>query len=426
MAIGSTRSISKKTSSSFATGCGGVFLGLFGLVFGIVGVGVGYWTSGVPLMNVLRAQNWQRAECEITFSQVAVSRGSDSNTSRIDIQYRYTWNDRLFNGKRYDFTVGSDNFNDNWKRSIVDAHKPGQVVPCYVNASDPTQSVINREMRWGYLIGLAFGTPFAMVPVLIFGLMFWATRRAKRQAQAATLTGAPMTLGAPATASAFVTSGSTLSSMSYAATSPFVSGEPVVLKPETSRIGRLIGMIVLCGFWNGLVGVFTYFELTGGFQKSGGGGWFLTLFLIPFQLIGALILWGVFYTALGLFNPKPVLTLSAGSVPIGGSLTLQWKMSRNAGRVKNLKITLTGCEEARYRRGTDTHTDKSTFYEAPIIETSDSMRIQQGMATVTIPANTMHSFEADDNKIIWSLKVKGDITLWPDVDEAFDILVRPR
>jgi hypothetical protein len=95
-------------------------------------------------------------------------------------------------------------------------------------------------------------------------------------------------------------------------------------------------------------------------------------------------------------------------------------------RLNNLKIVLNGREEAHYRRGTNHHTDTHTFYEATILETSESMRIERGMTTVTIPANTMHTFLSSNNKIIWSLKVSGDISVWPDVDETFDILVRPR
>jgi hypothetical protein len=91
-----------------------------------------------------------------------------------------------------------------------------------------------------------------------------------------------------------------------------------------------------------------------------------------------------------------------------------------------LRITLRGIEEVRYRRGTNTYTDTHTFYDVPIIETSDSGRVEAGVATVNIPAETMHSFMASDNKILWKLCVKGDIPRWPDVDTEFPITVRPR
>jgi hypothetical protein len=37
----------------------------------------------------------------------------------------------------------------------------------------------------------------------------------------------------------------------------------------------------------------------------------------------------------------------------------------------------------------------------------------------------MHSFSANNNKIIWTLTVKGEISRWPDVDESFDVTVSP-
>lgn len=412
-----TRSISKQASNSFGTGCGAVMMTLFGLVFGVVGFGMVYGFGIRPAALYFRAQSWQPAQCEITFSQV----DSSGKTSRVNIQYRYVWKDRTYTGKRYDFTFGSDNINDAAKQAAVDANRPGTTVPCFVNASDPTEAVINRGWKWSYLFGLAIGLPFALVPVLIFGVMIYARRSAKRQ-QAGTLvvsTGglAPAAFVNPM----FVGAGS--ASMPTAPTA-FAGGGPVVLKPESTRVGMLFGMIFLCLFWNGIVGVFTFLEFSG--KMKGGAGWFLPLFLIPFQLIGLGLVYAVLRAALMLFNPKPVLTLGSASVPVGGSLTLQWQMQGAAGRLRNLKIVLNGREEARYRRGTDHYTDKHTFFEAPIMETSEPSRIERGMATLTIPANTMHSFMATDNKIIWSLKVTGVINMFPDVDETFDLLVRPR
>ena len=45
--------------------------------------------------------------------------------------------------------------------------------------------------------------------------------------------------------------------------------------------------------------------------------------------------------------------------------------------------------------------------------------------TVTIPADSMHSFEASNNKIIWAVKLHGDIAKWPDVNLEFPITVLP-
>jgi hypothetical protein len=403
------RSISKAGSSNaFGNGCFMVFLAIFGLAFGGMGFLVTYTASIKPLLNLASARNWQPAQCEVLFSQVQSSSSGRNSTSRINIQYRYTWNDRLYNGTHYDFNTGSDNFNNEAKEAVVAAHRPGSTVPCFVNPADPTQSVINRDFRWAYLTGLGFGIPFASVPLLFVALGIYSRRRMMRKQAAGIAANVPLQgtsgMGGSATPIMGVGSG------------------PVVLKPEASRGARLFGMILLCAFWNGIVGVFTYFEVTG---KMHDVGWWISLFLIPFQLIGLALVWGVIRTFLTLFAPKPTLTLSADSVPVGGQLTLQWQMSGAVGRLRSLKIALNAREEATYRRGTTTTTDKHTFYDVSIVEATDTSRIERGMTTVTIPRNAMHSFRADDNKIIWSLRVTGDIGFFPDVDETFDIQVRP-
>jgi hypothetical protein len=398
-----TRSISNTGKSPVSGGCLIVLLVVFGVAFGATGLGVIYGTSVRPLMNVLSARGWQPAQCEVVYSHVDTSSGSgsrSSGTSRINIQYRYVWQDRTYNGARYDFMTGSDNINDDYKTSVVARHQPGQRVLCYVDPNDPSQSVINRDFRWGYLTGLAFGVPFASVPLLLIGFAVYARRAARRKQQS----GVAVT--------------------GVAEPSPAASGGgPLVLKPEMSRLGRLAAMTFFCLVWNGITGLFTFFEFSG---RLADAGWFLMLFLIPFQLIGLGLVWAVVRATLTLLNPKPTLTLSADSVPVGGSLTLQWELHGATGRLRNLTILLIGREEARYRRGTTTTTDRHTFYERPIMEASDTMRIERGMATLAIPRNTMHSFTADDNKIVWSLKVTGEIGFFPDVDETFDILVRPQ
>ena len=95
-------------------------------------------------------------------------------------------------------------------------------------------------------------------------------------------------------------------------------------------------------------------------------------------------------------------------------------------RINELTIKLTGREEARYRRGTKTYTDKNTFCELEVMSTRDGEQMGFGQAMLTVPGDTMHSFRADNNKIIWTVTVHGDIPKWPDVKEEFEITVVPR
>src|SRR5690242_17097520 len=100
-----TRSISTQRSSAFGTGCGIVIVLLFGGVFGFFSILIIYMAGIRPLMQVSSAQSWTQTQCEITYSGIENS----GKTSRVNIQYRYSWNDRTYTGKRYDFNTGSDN-----------------------------------------------------------------------------------------------------------------------------------------------------------------------------------------------------------------------------------------------------------------------------------------------------------------------------
>ena len=67
-----------------------------------------------------------------------------------------------------------------------------------------------------------------------------------------------------------------------------------MLKPKTSPLGKLIGAILICLFWNGIVGLFTSFEITG-FMNGEGWSWFLAVFLLIFQIIGLALIVNVPY-----------------------------------------------------------------------------------------------------------------------------------
>jgi hypothetical protein len=198
---------------------------------------------------------------------------------------------------------------------------------------------------------------------------------------------------------------------------------PVVLKPRHSPIVKFFGAIFIALFWNGIVSVFLV-QVVGGFRR-GDPSWGLTLFMTPFVIVGLGLLGLIVYQFLAMFNPRPTLELSSASIPLGGAAELGWRLSGRTRRVREFVVTLRGTEEATYRRGTDTRTDTNTFYEMELYKTSNAMEIAAGRVGVVLPQETMHSFEADNNKIVWNLDIRGDIRRWPDVKESFKITVVP-
>jgi hypothetical protein len=60
-----------------------------------------------------------------------------------------------------------------------------------------------------------------------------------------------------------------------------------------------------------------------------------------------------------------------------------------------------------------------------LYRTSDLVEIASGQVGLIVPGDTMHSFKADNNRIIWSIEIRGDIKRWPDVKESFEVEVTP-
>jgi hypothetical protein len=126
-----------------------------------------------------------------------------------------------------------------------------------------------------------------------------------------------------------------------------------------------------------------------------------------------------------LFNPTPIVQISSIEVPPGGSMNFGWTMSGRSEAIKHLKIQLEGKEITKYLQGTDVQTDQHIFTLLQVHESSNELEIRQGNVMVNVPKDAIHSFDSGNNKIQWTLKVRGSISRWPDLEEEYEIIVRP-
>lgn len=198
---------------------------------------------------------------------------------------------------------------------------------------------------------------------------------------------------------------------------------PRELRPVMTPWGKFMGMTFVALFWNGIVSVFVFMAVKK--WKEGAPDGCLTAFLVPFVLIGLGLIYGTFRQLLILFNPRVHLTLAPGVLMAGGMAYVQWRLTGRGGGVTRLRIVLEGREEARYRRGTNTYTDRNVFASIPVVDTAQSFEIPAGQARVDVPADTVPSFEAEHNKILWQLKVCCEISHWPDSEDEYKVLVQP-
>ena len=175
--------------------------------------------------------------------------------------------------------------------------------------------------------------------------------------------------------------------------------------------------------WNGVLGFFifdAFRDPVWGFSSI-----FFFLFMIPFVLIGLVLILGVAQSFLGLFNPVFEIAMSTGAITRGKGVDIAWEIKGNQKRIERLRIVAVGTETATYTRGTDTVTDTSHFGLVPIVETTETEEISFGSQTITIPTDAVHTFKDSNNEIFWAIQVRADIPLFPDVFQTHIFRVKP-
>jgi hypothetical protein len=368
-------------------GCAGLFFSIFTLV----GLGISLFFVW-PIVGIVQARGWRETPCTILTSAVKEHSDSDGSTYSVEVTYEYVVNEQTYTSSRYRFMSFSSSGYQG-KKEVVDRLSPGTKTVCYVDRRNPSEAVIERGFTadmWFVLIPLvfvAFGAGGLVVSVLSKG-------KPK----------------SPHERSAMSTSGSA------------PRGAKGELKASTSpgaRLGCAIGIAI---FWNGILSFFVV-DMIRDWSKGSVDGCSV-VFMIPFLLIGLGFFVWVGYAFLALFNPRPTVRMH-GEPALGETVEIEWEVSGNTDRMKSFSIILQGREEATYRRGTSTTTEKSIFESIELVNITRSKEMRRGKAKAAIPPGSMHTFKANSNKFLWHLHVNGDIPRWPDVSEEYEIDVKP-
>lgn len=360
-----------------------------------------------PWYGVLQARSWVATPCTVVSSEVK----ADDDSLKLSVVFKYSVEQKEYQSDTYCFVSMGSNTANRWKRQVVKDHPAGKLTNCFVNPSNPAQAVIERgwvpDMWWGF-----FPIPFVLVGVVALLAAMGVIRLPQSKAAGVWR---PVNRANPMPNPSVETN---------ELDEP--TEGPVTLAPASSPLGNLIGSFFIAAFWNGILSIFVWDAIQRIVQgKLVGWGWFEVVFLTPFVLIGVALIGLVFYTLLALFNPRPTLTIDSAAIPLGETLRLSWNLTGRVNSISLFKISLKGVEHATYRRGTNTTTDSETFAEIPIFETTEMFEMAEGSAEVVVPGDSMHSFDAPNNKVQWTLEVHGDIALWPDVSASFPITVLP-
>jgi hypothetical protein len=352
----------------------------------LIGGGIFFGAILEPAVRAARVWRWQQADCTIDFSRVGAHRGSKGGvTYSIDVLFSYRVSGVNHKSSRYELETASSGGSED-KQAVVDRLKPGARTVCYYDPDRPEWAVLDRSFPSLLFLGL--------FPLFLF--LVGAVALLRRLARAMRPPSPP------------------------AGVMPGLEG-PKPLEAATSKLGRFAGCLGICLFWNSLTGIaVTHVVRT---WLRGDGDVTLTLVVIPFAAVGLVTLGGVFYYFLGLFTPRPRITLSPPAVRLGGSTMVEWRLKGLTAMVRRLRVTVEAAEIVTSGTGKSRTTEKEIFRRIEVLDTRDSIR--EGTARLPIPRDTMHSIEGEDFKIIWEIKVHGEIRFWADVEETYAIEVLP-
>lgn len=315
-----------------------------------------------------------------------------------NVQYRYSISDQTYTSDRRSVDAPMNRVKSGGGFDSVSNLRSGNRVECFVNSSNPNLAVLFRRFPW-YVF-------FSLIPIIFIVIGIAVVRSvfsgSSRGADGPISGLKPTYLNLRNRAK-----GSSLQPMS-------ITPGDFVFRSGKSRSGKVIALLLVSLFWNGIVSVFV-FQLYKSFSI------FLCLFLTPFILIGLLLVFALITAFLALFNPALEMRLRV-PLKVGERTTLNWRIEGKVERIDELLINLEGQEEVTYRRGTDTHTDTRIFEVVEIAKLSKSqLRMATGSSVIDIPASAIPSFSASNNRIKWYIRTRGNIPRWPDIDDEFTV-----
>jgi hypothetical protein len=260
---------------------------------------------------------------------------------------------------------------------VVDAHPPGSTLLVYVNPADPFDSVIVRDMGAILYLGLLpliFTVIGVLVPISVIRQRRWRAH-------------------------------------------PLAPPSAWTLCPAF-RAGRPLGVLAFALFWNGIISVF----VVQCFREWQGGGRpiFLTLFLVPFVLVGAGCVVGFFVELLRLFNPRIILIPPPGPLVPGVPTMIAYRGRGKTDRVTRLTVSLVGNGIAK-EHGDDAK-DSRELHRIVVYEQEQPMLMQQGLFRLTLPPELMGREQDPNNRISWHLEVKGEIPRGLDIVETYRLI----
>lgn len=301
----------------------------------------------------------------------------------------------------------------------------GEEVPAWFDPTDAGVVVLERDYNWSLWL-LTLLLPGALVAFGGAGLARAVRRWGKseeRRAVRSTLAGlveplavqpapAPGHPGVPACDDLINSPGTVLR---------------YCLPTESPESWSLLGIGLFALLWNAILVVLA---VGAGLDLLGGRiDWLLVSLLVPFAAVG--IGGGVvFVRRLFLATAVGTTQVEISDHPLrpGGRYELLVAQG-GSGRFQTLDVQLELEEQATFRQGTDTRTERLAVWRAPVGSWHDLVIAPgtrfEGRAALRIPPTAMHSFATEHNAVRWAIVVRGSAQGWPPLRRVFPLVVFP-
>ncbi len=398
-------------AACFLLGCGG-------LVALIIALVVPEWRANYE---------FRRTTCVVCGVRVGEKEGDDGTLYRPEVQIKYQVDGETYRIWTYDIhTVGGAGYStgrDDAEEALSGFEADKQYVCCY-DPAEPSVAVLVRGSIWW--VWLSFLVPISFVVIggggLLYRLLTWGKSAERRAAIAR---------HAPALDRL----------VNNVRTRPDFPGIPVPTKvtdsPGTklafrlpvvgSQAWALLAWLTACVLWNGTVSVFVAVAVRTFLR--GEPDWFLTLFILPFVLIGIGLI-GFFFRQLVVATGVGPTLVEISDQPLYPGRRYRLFLSQT-GRLKinRMELFLVCDEETTYRHGTDTRTESQRVHQHPLLR-REQLEVDGGSpleaaCEVEVPAGAMHSFKSDHNEVAWKILVKGTPARWPGFERSFPVIVYP-
>lgn len=200
------------------------------------------------------------------------------------------------------------------------------------------------------------------------------------------------------------------------------------LPTHTSQGWRLLAATVACLIWNGIVAVLIAVAIRQ--HWHGEGDWRLDLFVVPFLLVGGYLIFYFVRELLIATGVGPTL-VEISDHPLRPGKTYSMYVSQGGHlSMQSLDVRLECEEQATYRQGTDTRTDRRLVFRQHLFR-RDQFEILPGEPfeanfEFSVPVEAMHSFKSQHNLVQWTLVMRGAADGWPPFQRSFPVVVYPQ